>query len=445
MAVRRLTAIAWGAGSFGTIAYLNFVTALILLYLTVEVQLEPFVAGALVAAARVVDAFLDPLMGWLTDRTQTRLGRRRPYLFVGALVCGAALPLVYSVHSMSTPATAAAIAFVALVVYSIGFTVFNVPYLAMPVEMTEDRGERLSIMSYRVTFMMLGGLLGNAGGPALVDLLGGDGRAYQLTGIIIGAVVAMFMLAAFAGTASANASRRTETNTRYAEHLSAMLQNRPFMTLIGFKVLQFIAIAAVSSTLAFYVTVVLKQDFRLLSVFGVVVTLSIVVAVPVWRRLGDSMTKRRGVVIGVVGEMVSSLVWLVATPDTAYTAVVVRAVLAGVFGSAILLNSQAMWLDTIDYDRQRSGISREGVYTSIYVFVERLGYSVGPLALGALLSLLHFDKTQPLDQQPASAELAVYIGIVWLPLAMYGMAVLLLSRYTLEDSVPGRTATNEGA
>ena len=425
--------VTWGIGSFGTIAYLNAVTALVLVYLTRVVQLEPVTAGAIVAGARVVDAFLDPLMGWITDRTRTPFGRRRPYLLLGAALCGAALPLVYSMHTFATPASAAWVAFAVLVFYSVGFTVFNVPYLTMPVEMTDERGTRLTIMSYRVTFMMLGGLLGNAGAPYLVEQLGNDGAAYQMTGAVVGAIIAATMLTAFVGTAGARATATTKTTLRMREQLASILGNKPFVTLIGFKVLQFIAIASVASTMAFFVTVVLKQDFRLLSVFGLVVTATIVVSVPVWRRLSDRMTKRRGVIIGVIGEIVSTLLWLLATPELAYPAVVIRAFLAGVFGSAILLNSQTMWLDTIDHDRARTGLSREGIYTSIYVFVERLGYSVGPLALGALLSAMHFDKTLPLDQQPASAELAVYIGIVWLPVVMYSMALLLLTQYRLPD------------
>ncbi|MEO0995963.1 MAG: MFS transporter [Pseudomonadota bacterium] len=428
--------MAWGAGSFGTIAYLNVVTALILVYLTRVVQLEPATAGAIVAGARIVDAFLDPLMGWVTDRTRTRIGRRRPYLLLGAVVCGLALPLVYSVHSYAAPQTAVVIAAAVLIFYSVGFTIFNVPYLTMPVEMTDDRAERIQIMSYRVTFMMIGGLLGNAGAPYLVEALGGDGQAYQTTGVVIGVIVFLFMLSAFLGTSGARASQRTRSNLHLREQLATILRNKPFVTLIGFKILQFIAIAAVSSTMAFYVTVVLKQDFRLLSVFGVVVTATIVVAVPVWRRLSARITKLRGVVIGVLGEIASTFLWLLATPETSYEFVVARAVLAGVFGSAILLNSQAMWLDTIDHDRRRTGLNREGVFTSIYVFVERLGYSVGPLALGVLLSKMHFDKTLPLDQQPASAETAVYIGVVWLPVAMYTIAVLLLSQYKLPDVLP---------
>ena len=90
--------LAWGAGSLATIFYLNVVTALVLVYLTTVVKLDAAVAGSLVAGARLIDAFSDPLMGWITDRTHTRWGQRRPYLLLGAVVCGVGLPLVYSIH-----------------------------------------------------------------------------------------------------------------------------------------------------------------------------------------------------------------------------------------------------------------------------------------------------------------------------------------------------------
>lgn len=443
--ISKVVALAWGLGSFGTIAYLNVVTALILVYLTVVVQLEPVVAGAIVAGARIVDAFCDPLMGWITDRTRTRIGRRRPYLLLGAVACGLALPLVYSIHQFSSAQNAAYVAAGALIVYSIGFTIFNVPYLTMPVEMTSDRGERIQIMSYRVVLMMTGGLLGNAAGPYLVERLGGDGHAYQITAMIMGVIIFLFMLAAFIGTAGARASQPTRSTLKFTEHLGSIWHNKPFMTLIGVKVMQFVAIAAVASTMAFFVTVVLKQNFKLLSVFGICVTATIVVAVPLWRRLSKRITKLQGLMIGIIGEIASTFVWLFATPETSFQFVVIRAVLAGIFGSAILLNSQAMWLDTIDHDRQMTGLNREGIFTSIYVFVERLGYSVGPLALGALLSQMGFDKTLPLDQQPASAEMAVYIGIVWLPVAMYTGALLLLTQYKLADDLSPTTEQATGA
>lgn len=136
----------WGLGSLGTISYLNVVTALVLVYLTTVMKIEPGVAGLLVFAARIFDAFSDPVMGWITDRTKTRWGRRRPYLLLGAIVCAVSLPLVYAQHHLIGVFDPVPVALAALVFYSLGFTIFNVPYLTMPVEMTADRMQRLGIM-----------------------------------------------------------------------------------------------------------------------------------------------------------------------------------------------------------------------------------------------------------------------------------------------------------
>ncbi len=427
----------WGAGSLGTISYLNTVTALVIFYLTTVVKLDAAVAGLLVASARVIDAFSDPMMGWITDRTHTRWGRRRPYLLLGAILCGLALPLVYSVHTFVSPSNAVPLVFAVLVLYSLGFTVFNVPYLTMPVEMTSDRLQRLGIMSHRVIFMMLGALLGNAGAPYLVDLFGGGPDAYQRVGVIAGVFVACVMLVTFFGTSGALIRVPPASHPPVAEQLRAIVRNRPFMILVAIKVLQFVALAASSSTAAFFVTVVLKQTFTLLAIFGLVTTVAIVISVPIWRVISRRMTKRRAFMIGVVGDILATLLWLLATPENSLVIVVIKGLLGGFFSSAILLNSQAMWLDAIDYDRQKDGPGREGMYTSFYVFVERLGYSIGPLLLGGLLSALHFDGKLPLDQQPASAELALYIGLVWLPIAMYAAALLFLTRYRLTEVIDG--------
>ena len=425
----------WGLGSLGTISYLNVVTALVLVYLTSIVKLDPAVAGTLVFISRIIDAFSDPAMGWLTDRTRTRWGRRRPYLLLGAVVCGTSLPLMYSVHDIAAHFNPVATTLICLIIYSLGFTLFNVPYLTMPVEMTTDRLQRFSIMSYRVVFMMLGALIGSAGAPWLVEKLGRDAEAYQSLGIIGGAVVGLVMFATFLGTRGAHASEPSNVHLSLLQQIKTVAQNRPFILLIFVKVLQFFAIASASATAAFMVTVVLKQTFNLLSIFGLTTTALIVVSVPFWRWMGRRITKRKGFMIGVVGEVFASLLWLVTTPENSLQLIIIRGIFAGFFSSAILLYSQAMWLDTIDYDQQRTGLRREGMYTSVYVFVERLGYSLGPLVLGFLLSGMGFDKNLPLEAQPDSAQLAVYIGAVWIPVVTYSLGFILLWFYRLPEKI----------
>ncbi len=98
-----------------------------------------------------------------------------------------------------------------------------------------------------------------------------------------------------------------------------------------------------------------------------------------------------------------------------------------------------MWLDAIDHDQERTGLRREGMYTSVYVFVERLGYSLGPLVLGFLLSAMGFDKSLPLESQPDSAALAVYIGLVWIPAAVYAIGFVLLMFYRLPEKIGHET------
>lgn len=414
-----------------------------MVYLTTVMKIDPAIAGIIVFVGRIFDAFCDPLMGWITDRTKTRWGRRRPYLMVGALVCGMSLPLVYSAH-LFTAINPIVMAVFVLLVYSLGFTIFNVPYLAMPVEMTTNRMDRFSIMSYRVIFMMLGGLVGNAGAPLLIEKLGQGGSAYTTLGWVGGATVFVVMAITFFGTHSANSSEPSPTSDNrfnFREQIETIARNKPFCTMIIVKIAQFFAIAASASTIAFFVTVVLKQGFDLLSVFGIASTISIIVSIPFWRWVGKFMPKRRGFMIGLVGEIVSTLMMLLITPDNAYELFLTRGIMTGFFASAILLNSQAMWLDTIDYDYKLTGLRREGMYTSIYVFIERLGYSLGPLILGFLLGFMGFNKNLPLNQQPESAELAVYIGMIWIPIIMYIIGFVALMFYRLPEVIGDKEVT----
>jgi GPH family glycoside/pentoside/hexuronide:cation symporter len=244
-----------------------------------------------------------------------------------------------------------------LMLYSIGFTVFNVPYLTMPVEMTSDRMQRLGLMGYRSVCMMLGSIAGTAGAPLLLEKLGRDAAAFQTLGLIAGATVCCVMLLCFAGTSGARNTVADAAALRVPlrEQLRAVLDNRPFMMMVGFKLLQFLALSASGATTAFFVVMVLKHDLALMSMLALASISSTIACIPLFRWLGRHVTKRTGLAIGIVGEVASTLTWLTATPETSNAFFIVRGLFSGMFASAILLFSQAMWLDTIDHDRERRG------------------------------------------------------------------------------------------
>lgn len=439
---QRLT---WGMGSLGTITYLNVFTALAMYYLTLVLKVDPALAGTMITAARLVDAFSDPLMGWVTDHTRSRWGRRRPYLLLGAVICAASLPAVFSIHGMSDAVPPSSVLVMAvLIAYSLGFTIFNVPYLTIPVEMTTDRMQRLSLMSYRSVCMMIGAALGASIAPAMLEFLGGDtdAAAYQTMGLIIGAVVLAAMLTAFFGTHRAWSAPVTEQpKLSIWKQADTLLQNRPFLLLIGAKCTQFVALAVTGGTVVFLFTVVLKQPLTLLPYLAISTSLTLVVAIPFWKKCGEHITKRRGVLIGAGAEVFVSFSWLLVNEDWSREAMILflvaRGIFSGFFAGAILLYSQAMWLDTIDYDQQRTGLRREGLYTSVYVFVERLGYSTGPLLLGLILKASGFDSQVAPEEQPASAAAAILFCMVAIPALAQVCMMLFVWLYRLPETIKG--------
>ena len=96
-----------------------------------------------------------------------------------------------------------------------------------------------------------------------------------------------------------------------------------------------------------------------------------------------------------------------------------------------------MWLDTIDYDQRSTGLRREGLYTSVYVFVERLGYSSGPVLLGLILSTAGFDVKLDAEDQPASAATAILFCMVAIPALAQVCMMLFVWLYRLPESIKG--------
>ena len=138
--------IGWGIGTLGASLLLNGFSFLALYYLTTVLGLGAALAGTLIGVSKVWDVFTNPLMGMVSDRTETRWGRRRPFLLVGAVVSGLAFAGLYSLGTTSFSNSLPVITLL-LIALGTGYTIFNVPYMAMPSEMLDDYHERTKLMS----------------------------------------------------------------------------------------------------------------------------------------------------------------------------------------------------------------------------------------------------------------------------------------------------------
>ena len=141
-------AAGWGLGSFATTTMLNGVAVVLLYFLVNFAKIEPVVAGALLFGSKMLDVFTDPPMGIISDRTRSRLGRRRPYLLGASFFCGLSFALLFNVPDTSLGSTYLYLG-IGLVLYALAYTAFQVPYMAMPAELTHDYHQRTKVMSWR--------------------------------------------------------------------------------------------------------------------------------------------------------------------------------------------------------------------------------------------------------------------------------------------------------
>jgi GPH family glycoside/pentoside/hexuronide:cation symporter len=412
---------------------LNGVSVVLLFYLVSFVKIEPVVAGALLFGSKLLDVVTDPPMGLVSDRTRTRWGKRRPYLLGSSLFCGLSFALLFNVPgTLSGPGLYLFIGF-ALVLYALSYTAFQVPYMAMPAEMTDDYHERTRVMGWRVLFMTLGNFAGSALVPFLVQALGTGRAAYGQMGWIIGGVIFGSMLLTFLGTSGARQTKQETARISLSQHLRWLLANRPLVVLIGMKILIYVGISSFVAVMLFFLSSVLKKGPQALAVFGLAQTLTTIVCIPFCAMLARRLGKKPAYAICLVVFVATLSTWVLATPGEPMSLIALRGAVLGMFTAGSFLYGNSMLMDTFAWDYELTGVRREGVLSAAFSFCEKASLAFGPLIIGALLSAMDFDKNLPTTaEQSAGAVSAMYLGFIWIPVACQLSAALLLLIYPLE-------------
>lgn len=425
----------WGLGTFATTTMLNGVSVVLLFFLVTFVKVEPVIAGAMLFGAKLLDVFTDPPMGILSDRTGTRWGRRRPYLLGASLFCGLSFAMLFNVPGLAGGVGLYAYLSIGLVLYALSYTAFQVPYMAMPAEMTGDYHERTRIMSWRVVFMTLGNMMGSAGAPGLVKALGEDRAAYGDMGWIVGGLIFGAMILCGIGTSGARYTTADTARVPFARHLKWLFRNKPLLVLMGMKIAIYSGISSFVAVMLFFLYSVLKKGPEVLVVYSLTQTVSTIAFTPACAWLSRQIGKKRAYVLCLLGFAIGLMTWLFATPDESMSVLVIRALFIGAFAAGSFLYGNSMLMDTFAYDYQITGMRREGVLSAAFSFVEKASLAFGPLVIGALLSGMGFDKDlDPMEDQTPSAVRAMYIGFIWIPIACQLAAAGLLRFYRLKKS-----------
>jgi len=419
----------WGVGSLGTTAMIAAITFLGLYYLIEVLGLTPAVAGIVVFVGKALDFVAYPAMGAISDRTRSPWGRRRPYLLAGAVACGLAFILVFSLPLLPSLLLRSALAVGALAFYALALVIFFVPYMAQPADLIADPRARNSIMAYRSAFLMIGTLVGSALTTTLVGRFGGGADGYRGMSLIVGPLIALSMLVVFFGTAGAPNLVATASRPSIGS-LRSIGDSRPFLVLTIINFLQFLGMAAGSGVILFYVTLVLKRPPQWLGLYGAAIIATSLAMMPLWLYVAARWGKPRTFGVAITGYTFVLMTWLLGAAQEPMGVFVLRAIGIGMFSGGLLVSSQSMVLDAIADDRRRSGIPREAMLMSLYALSEKIAGALGPLVVGFILSFTGFEAhPAPGMAMATTARLGLDVAMAWIMVFMTVASLGLLRLY----------------
>jgi glycoside/pentoside/hexuronide:cation symporter, GPH family len=407
------------AGAFGTVPGL-----LLLPYLTDTLGVAAGVAGLLVLLPKAWDVLVNPLAGRVSDRR----GDRRPFLLAAGLAVGVLFAAIFAGPFRHGPAAGAYVA-VAFLVTATAYAFFQVPYVAMPAELTDDYAERTRVMTWRIAVLALAILASGALAPLIVDQTGGGLTGHRWAGAFVGALIVVGTLGTYFGTRTAESRIAPDPEPSLRAQLSVAAANRPFRALLLCFVVQAAGIGTMLAGVQYFADHVIARDAAATLLFACFVGPALLV-MPLWIRVGARAGKLRSLILASLLFAAGALA-LLAAPALPSAAVylIVAVIGCGYAGEQVF--ALAMLADCISSDTERTGRRQAGVFTGLWTAGETLGLALGPGIYALMLQVFGYvsSSTGTAATQDATARLGVLLGFSLVPALLVGPAVLLLRPY----------------
>ena len=443
--------IAYGLGGF-TNNLLAAASGGMMVVLNLGYGMNPALVGLLSAIPRFTDAATDPVMGFISDNTRSRWGRRRPFIFAGAILAGLLFAALWQLPRDAGESVLFGLFLAGSLLFFLAYTVFATPWVALGYELTPDYHERTRLMGVQNFFSQFAYLIA----PwflwfmeldRFTDLRDGASVLAVLVGvacIAVGVLPAILLRERFQDAAEGapeTASRLKRISAETGRFLSGFLQSlrsRPFLKLCGATFLVFNGfqlIAAFQSYVIIYYIFAgdLGAAGYYIGLFGTIATASTfaVVAFAAW--LGTAVGKRHAFFICIgISTLGYALKWFCYDPSNPVLLLLPAPLLAFGLGSLFTL-MPSMVADVCDLDELETGERREGMYGSIFWWVVKLGMAAALAAGGFLLNFTGFDVSLE-GNQTESALFWMRICDVAIPVITSLLAIALVASYDLSES-----------
>ena len=372
----------YGSGDIGFSLTNTILNVYLALFLTDVVGLTPAIAAVAFFVGSTWDYLNDPIVGYISDRTRTRWGRRRPFLLFGALPMAAAFWMLWWRPPIETTLGLTIYYAAMFALFDTVATFTYMPYYALTPELTDDYDERTGLTSRRMFFSIVGSLIAFTLPLTIVDGFRPEhaGRVFLMGGLF-GLISALPLFLVFWGTRERPEFMAKEPTANLRKSIAAASKNRPFLFGLGMFLFNGVTMSIIQVVLLYYVKYVVLREAQSDMIMATIFVVAIL-ALPLWVWASKRLNKRWAYISGVSFLAVVLLVLASLSPQTGLTFIMILCVLAGIGVSAMHVMPWAIIPDAIEYGELQSGERQEGVFYSLIILAQKVASSIAvPLAL----------------------------------------------------------------
>lgn len=423
--------IAYAVGDAGINLYFIATLSFLLYFYTDIYGISAAAASGVFFVARLIDAFTDPIMGFICDRTVSRWGKLRPYILFGAIPLALITIALFTVPEFGEVGKVIW-AYVTYTLFGIVYTVVTLPYAALTGVLTADHDERATLSTLRMAGAFTGALLVSSFMLPMTDWFADERIGFQMVMVIFSIGATILLWITFVGTKEQIDIVESEAKVELNAALTAVRLNPPLWIVIGLFILGMLAFTFRQTTTPYYFKYVMETP-ELIAPFLTVTLLVMYIGLLGIPHAVKKWGKSTTIQIGAVVAMIGALGFYLNSPENVVMVFVWGSVLA-IGGAPIAVLGWAMIPDTIEYAQHRHNIRADGVIYSTATFFQKTGKTIAGASIPLILTITGFVAN---EAQSHLALTGIVALIALVPLGINVILFVVARFYKLDSSAHG--------
>jgi glycoside/pentoside/hexuronide:cation symporter, GPH family len=418
--------------------------------LVMSLNMNPVMAGILGALPRLVDALTDPIMGFISDNTKSKWGRRKPYILLGSVITGVSFMVMWQLDPEASQSYNFWYFLVVSLFFYIGYTIFATPLIGLGYEMTPDYNERTRLMAVsqwmgQIAWMIAPWFWVIIYEPSIFESAPDGARKLAVwvgaVCMILGILPALFnkeMIVPDKSKMKSLSLKALAANTKeFLKGIKLTLKNGPFLRLCGATFLIFNGFQTIAQFAMFIIVYYLFAGDKVAAgnwpaLFGTVSALATAfLVIPVVTKISEKTGKKNAFIIATLLSIIGyALKWWGFNPENPWLMFMPIPFLSfGIGGLFTLMMS--MTADVCDLDELKNGERREGMFGAVYWWMVKLGTALALLTSGIVLQAVGFNES--IDQQAAETLTNLRIADIVIPIVTALIAIAIIWKYNISE------------